>query len=76
MMGLPQLEIGRGPYIEIYTPPSPLVQAAAQFRKSVRISNRDLPNLPALMQYAFGSPAKGVKSMIANQVLASQGKER
>src|SRR5713101_3439086 len=33
-----------------------------QFRKSVRISNRDLPNLLALMQNAFGSPAKGVKS--------------
>ncbi len=26
--GLPQLEIRRGPYIQIYTPPSPLVQAA------------------------------------------------
>jgi hypothetical protein len=49
-MGLPQLEISRGSYIEIYTPPSPLVQAAAQFRKSVRIWNRDLPNLPALLQ--------------------------
>src|SRR5229473_5102452 len=34
-----------------------------QFRKTVRISNRDLPNLPALMQNAFGSPATGVKSM-------------
>jgi len=53
-MGLPQLEISRGSYIEIYTPPSPLVQAAAQFRKSVRIWNRDLPNLPALLRMAFG----------------------
>jgi len=34
-----------------------------QFRKSLRISNRDLPNLLALMQNAFGSPATGVKSM-------------
>src|SRR5258708_2612068 len=34
-----------------------------QFRKSVRISNRDLPNLLALMQNALGSPATGVKSM-------------
>jgi len=34
-----------------------------QFRKSVRMSNRDLPNLLALMQNAFGSPATGVKSM-------------
>jgi len=34
-----------------------------QFRKSLRISNRDPPNLLALMQNAFGSPATGVKSM-------------
>ena len=26
-----------------------------QFRKSVRMSNRDLPNLPALVQNAFGT---------------------
>src|SRR5258708_30466043 len=52
-----------------------------QFRKSVRMSNRDLPNLPALVQNAFGSPAPGARSikfteLIANQALASQGKER
>ena len=49
--------------------------------KGVRMSNRDLPNLPALVQNAFGSPAAGVRSikftvLIANQALASQGKER
>jgi hypothetical protein len=62
-MGLPQLEMSLGSYIEIYTPPSPRVQAAAQFRKSVRIWNRDLPNLPTLLQYAFGSPAKGDREL-------------
>src|SRR5260370_897138 len=52
-----------------------------QFRKSVRMSNRDLPNLPALVQNAFGTRAPGARSikftvLIANQALASQGKER
>ena len=52
-----------------------------QFRKSLRISNRDPPNLLALMQNAFGSQAPGARSikftvLIANQALASQGKER
>src|SRR5260370_4344388 len=30
-------------------------QPPPQFRKSVRMSNRDLPNLPALVQNAFGT---------------------
>jgi len=50
------------PYMQIYTPPSFLVQAALQFRKGVRMPNRDLPKPPALKQNAFGSAATGVKS--------------
>jgi len=45
------------------------------------MSNRDLPDLAALVQNAFGGPAPGTRSikftvLIANQALASQGKER
>jgi len=47
--------------MQIYTPPSQLVQAASSISQGVRVSNRDLPKLPALMQNALGSPAAGVK---------------
>ena len=47
--------------MQIYTPPSQLVQATSSISQGVRVSNRDLPKLPALMQNAFGSLTTGVK---------------
>ena len=41
-MGLPQLKIRDGPYMQIYTPPSPVVQAALQFCGDVRRLKEDV----------------------------------
>ena len=48
-------------HTDIYTTLMPRSSRPPQFRKGVRVLNRNLPNLPALMQNAFGSPATGVK---------------
>jgi hypothetical protein len=48
-------------HADIYTTLIPRSSYPLQFRKGVRMPNRDLPKPPALKQNAFGSATTGVK---------------
>ena len=61
-MELPQLEIRRGQYMQIYTPPSPLVQRPPTILWSVEHVECEPANLPTLTQNVLGSAATSVKS--------------
>jgi hypothetical protein len=78
-MGFPRLEISRGTYIQIYTPPSPLVQAALNLHGRAYVESRpaQTARLDAKCIRKPGDRRKirELLVLIANQDLASQGKE-
>jgi len=81
-MGLPQLKIHRGPYMQIYTPPSCLVQAAPyNAAGGYGTSNRGSAQTARLNAKWIRKPGDKRKIrefpvLAANQDLASQDKER